>query len=164
MSKTGLHEPSDICSTSYAKKKGRESNWQFDSRPLKVENWPNLGVCRWSATHCWKAFNEGYKFALYLIPIRGLSKKLWSRKMMRIQIGTGLGLLLGSHGTKSHLDVGATERCKEYYMGEVGGFPRIWAMVNLVSPESLVVCFNTKGAPKSELTNVFSWFDAGSSK
>jgi hypothetical protein len=28
----------DICSASYGKKKGRESNWQFDSRPLKVEN------------------------------------------------------------------------------------------------------------------------------
>jgi hypothetical protein len=26
---------SDICSSSYEQKKGRESNWQFDSRPLK---------------------------------------------------------------------------------------------------------------------------------
>jgi hypothetical protein len=25
----------DICSPSYGQKKGRESNWQFDSRPLK---------------------------------------------------------------------------------------------------------------------------------
>jgi hypothetical protein len=30
----------DICSLSYGQKKGRESNWQFDSRPLKVENQP----------------------------------------------------------------------------------------------------------------------------
>jgi hypothetical protein len=29
---------SDICSPSYGQKKGRESNWQFDSRPLKVGN------------------------------------------------------------------------------------------------------------------------------
>jgi hypothetical protein len=36
----------DICSTSYGWKKGRQSNWQFDSRPLKVGNWPNPGVCR----------------------------------------------------------------------------------------------------------------------
>jgi len=34
----------DICSTSYGKKKGRESNWQFDSRPLKVGNRPDPGV------------------------------------------------------------------------------------------------------------------------
>jgi hypothetical protein len=31
----------DICSTSYGQKKSRESNWQFDSRPLKVENRPD---------------------------------------------------------------------------------------------------------------------------
>jgi len=30
----------DICSPSYGQKKGRESNWQFDSRPLKVKNRP----------------------------------------------------------------------------------------------------------------------------
>jgi hypothetical protein len=28
----------DICSPSYGQKKGQESNWQFDSRPLKVDN------------------------------------------------------------------------------------------------------------------------------
>jgi hypothetical protein len=28
----------DICSPSYGQKKGQESNWQFDSRPLKVGN------------------------------------------------------------------------------------------------------------------------------
>jgi hypothetical protein len=38
-------------------------NWQFNSQPLKVGNRPNLGVRRWSATHCWKAFEENYKFA-----------------------------------------------------------------------------------------------------
>jgi hypothetical protein len=32
----------------------------------------------------------------------------------------------------------------EYYMGEDGGFPRIRAVVSLVSPESPVVCPNTK--------------------
>ncbi|CAK9195083.1 unnamed protein product [Sphagnum troendelagicum] len=30
----------DICHPSYGQKKGRESNWQFDSRPLKVGNRP----------------------------------------------------------------------------------------------------------------------------
>jgi len=29
---------SDICNSSYGQKNGRESNWQFDSRPLKVGN------------------------------------------------------------------------------------------------------------------------------
>jgi hypothetical protein len=44
----------DICNTSYGRKKGRESNWQFDSWPLKVRNRPDPSVCKWNATHCWK--------------------------------------------------------------------------------------------------------------
>jgi len=66
----------DICSTSYGKKKGRESNWQFDSQPLKVGNRPDPDVCRWSVTHCWKTLNKSYKFALDLIPIQGLKNEL----------------------------------------------------------------------------------------
>jgi hypothetical protein len=71
----------DICSTSYSWKKGRESNCQFDSRPLKVRNQPDPGVCRWSATHHWKALKESYKFVLDLVPIGGQSKKLWMPKV-----------------------------------------------------------------------------------
>jgi hypothetical protein len=39
-------------------------------------------------------------------------------------------------------------------MGVGGGFPRIRAVVSLVSPELPVACPSTKGAPKSELTNL----------
>jgi hypothetical protein len=99
----------DICSTSYGQKKGWESNWQFDSRPLKVRNRPDPDVCRWSATHRWKALKESYKFASDLIPIGGMSKKLWMFKVPGVQIGTISGLYFGSPGKKSHLDVGATE-------------------------------------------------------
>jgi hypothetical protein len=41
----------DIWNTSYGQKKGQKSNWQFDSRPLKVRNWPDFLVCRWRATY-----------------------------------------------------------------------------------------------------------------
>ncbi len=50
----------DICITSYGRKKGRESNCHFDSRPQKVRNRPDSGVCRWSATHRWKSLKESY--------------------------------------------------------------------------------------------------------
>jgi hypothetical protein len=90
----------DICSTSYGKKKGQESNWQFDSRPLKVRNRPNPGACRWSAAHCWKALDKSYKFALDLIPIGGLKKELWRHKVAGVQTGTVSGLPLGSPRTK----------------------------------------------------------------
>jgi hypothetical protein len=125
---------SDICSTSYGRKKGRESNWQFDSRPLKVRNQPDPDVCKWSATHCWKALEDSYKFSSDLIPIRGLSRKLWAPKVPKVQSGTISRLLLGSPGTKSHSDADAAKQCREHYMGEGGGFPRVRAVVNQVSP------------------------------
>jgi len=64
------------------------------------------------------------------------------------------GLLFESLGTKSHSDVGVIERHIKYYMGEGGGFPRVQAMVSLVSPELLVACLSIKGVPKSKLTNL----------
>ncbi len=109
MLKMAPHEPFGHCNTSYVQKKGRESNWQFDSRPLKVGNRPDSGVCRWSATHCWKARKERYKFSVDLIPIEGLSKELWAAKVSEVQTGIVSGLLLGSLGKKCHLDVGAAE-------------------------------------------------------
>jgi hypothetical protein len=96
----------DICSTSYGQKKGRESNWQFDSWPLKVGNRPDPGVCRCSATHRCKALKEGYKFVWDLIPIEGMSKELWTPKVPGVQTGTILGLLLGSPEKKCHSDEG----------------------------------------------------------
>jgi hypothetical protein len=54
--------------------------------------------------------------------------------------------------TKSHLDVGVRHRV--YYMGEGGGFPRVQAVVNHVSPELHVVCPSTKGVLESELTHL----------
>jgi len=59
----------DICSSSYGQKKGRESNWQFDSRPLKVRNRPLPDVTSRSATRCWKALDESYNFGSILVPI-----------------------------------------------------------------------------------------------
>ncbi len=137
----------DIWKTCYGQKKGRESNWQFDSRPQKVGNRPNFLACRWRATRCWKTLDEGYNLTSDLIPIRGLRKKLWSCKVVEVPTLAILGLPFGSFGTKSHLDEGGTRRCKVYYMGEGGGFPRIWAVVSLVSPKLPVVRPSTKGAP-----------------
>jgi len=62
------------------------------------------------------------------------SKKLWASKVLGVQTGTISGLHFGSPEKKSHLDASAVEICKEYYMGEGGGFPRIRAVVSQVSP------------------------------
>jgi hypothetical protein len=117
---------SDIYSISYGQKKGRESNWQFDSWPQKVGNRPDPGMCRKSVTHHWKALEESYKFSLDLVPIRGLIWELWPPK-------SAWSSNRDSPGNKSHLHAGAVEQCREYYMGEGGGFPRVRAVVSPVS-------------------------------
>jgi hypothetical protein len=99
----------DIWSPSYGQKKGRESNWQFDSRPLKVRNRPLLDVCRRSATRHWKALEESYNFGSDLTPIGGRSREIWVPKVPRVQPGTVSGLLLGSPKKKCHLDVAPAE-------------------------------------------------------
>jgi hypothetical protein len=113
----------DIWNTSYGQNKGRESNWQFNSWPLKGKNWPDLLACRGHATYRWKDLDQGYNFALDLISIGGLHTKLWCPKIAEIQTLAISGLPFGSPGTKNHLDVGPMGSHRVYYKGEGGGFP-----------------------------------------
>jgi hypothetical protein len=123
----------DIWNTSYGQKKGWESNWQFDSRPLKVGNRPDFVACRWCATCRWKDIDKGYNFTLDLILIQGLHAKLWGPKVAGVLILAISGLPLGSPRTKSHLDAGPVGNHIIYYKGEGGGFPQVQVVVNLVS-------------------------------
>jgi hypothetical protein len=75
-------------------------------------------------------------------------------KIMGVQTGTVSRLLLESLGKKCHSDVASVERCREYYMGEGGGFPRVRAVVSQMSPVLTVACPSTKGVPECELTNL----------
>jgi hypothetical protein len=55
-----------------------------------------------------------------------------SRDSNRDYFGTISGLQLGNPEKKSHLDVVPEMWRREYYMGEGGGFPRVWAVVCLM--------------------------------
>jgi hypothetical protein len=77
----------DICSPSYGQKKGRESNWQFDSRPLKVGNRPLSDLWIESAIRRWKDLAEGYKFGSDLITIRLCNRELWAPKVPGLHPG-----------------------------------------------------------------------------
>ncbi len=77
----------DICSSSYGQKKGRESNWQFDSRPLKVENRPVPDVRFGSAIRRWKDLDKGYNFGLDIVAIRGQGEEIWPLKVPGVQSG-----------------------------------------------------------------------------
>jgi hypothetical protein len=77
----------DICSPSYGQKKGRESNWQFDSWPLKVGNRP-LPDLRIESARCrCKDLDEDYNFGLDLVAIRPRSWELWAPKVPGLQSG-----------------------------------------------------------------------------
>ncbi len=134
MSKMGSHCSFIIWNTSYGRKKGWESNCQFDSRPQNVRNRPELLSCRRCATYRWKALDESYNFALNRIAIQGLFVKLWGSKFTGVPFGAISGLPLGSPGKNSHLDVASVESCRIYYKGEGGGFPQVRVMVSFVCP------------------------------
>ncbi len=134
----------DTSNTSYGQKKGRESNCQFDSRPLKVKNRPNFLMCRWRATYSWKALDEDYNFASDLISIKGLHTKIWTPKVAKVPTLGISKLPLGSIRTKCHLGAGPMVRHKVYYKGEGGCFAQVRAMVSLVSPKSLMAHPSTK--------------------
>jgi len=108
-------------------------------------------MCRWRATHYWKALDKGYNFFLELISIRGLHAKLWAPKVTRVPTLVILKLPFESPETKCHLDVGLVERHRVYYKGEGGGFPQVQVVVSLVSlscswfvltPKVLQLCTN----------------------
>jgi hypothetical protein len=48
---------------------------------------------------------------------------------------------------KCHLGVAPVVNHKKYYKGEGGGFPQVWAVVNLVSLCILVIRSCTKNVP-----------------
>jgi hypothetical protein len=78
---------SDICNPSYGQKKGRESNWQFDSRPLKVGNRTLPDIRFECATWRWKDLDEGYNFGLDLVAIQLCSRELWWFKVLGVPSG-----------------------------------------------------------------------------
>jgi hypothetical protein len=124
-----------------AKRRGRESNCHFDSRPEKIGNRPDLLGCRQRATYRWKALDKNYNFASDGTSIQGLLAKLWGSKVSGVPTSGISGLprgspagVLGVPGVKSYLYVGPVDMCRVYYKGEGGGFPQVRAVVSLVCP------------------------------
>jgi hypothetical protein len=112
----------DICSPSYGQKKGQESNWQFDSRPLKVENGYDPDVCRRSADGDRKLLRRA------ITSVRPHPNQMSEPEDMNSQSPgsptlDSFGTPLGSPGKKCHSDVASVESYREYYMGKVVASP-----------------------------------------
>jgi hypothetical protein len=154
----------DFCSTSYGRKKGRESNWQFDSRPQKVENRPDL-VRAGGVRH---AVEKLSRRATSLIQTSSRSE-VWARSYeLPKSRESKPGQFRDSFGTptwesQDKQPFGCSPR------GVVesilyGG--RWWLPPNPGRGESsesklLVDYPNTKGVPECELTNLWLVLDAG---
>ncbi len=78
---------SDIFSPSYGQNKGRESNWQFDSRPLKVGNRYLPDIRIGSSIRRWKDLDEGYMFGSDIVTIQLCSRELWRFKVPEVPPG-----------------------------------------------------------------------------
>ncbi len=67
------------------KKKGWESNYQFDSQPLKV-NRSDFFACKQHIMYHWKAFDKGYNFVSNLTYIMSLSFISTSNKNVVVKV------------------------------------------------------------------------------
>ncbi len=104
-------------------------------------------MCRWHATHRWKALDEGYNVALGIIAIGGLHAKLCSPKVTGVPVVGISRFPLRSPGTKGHLDVAPVERCREYYKGGRWWFPPSSGRGESCESELPVACPSTKSVP-----------------
>jgi hypothetical protein len=107
-------------------------------------------VCRQRATYCWNSLDEGYNFALNLVTIGGLHRKLCAFKVAGVPTVENSGLPLGSPKTKNHLDV-ATWRGANYTIrGKVVASPKseLWWILCpsyswfVLAPKVLILCTN----------------------
>jgi hypothetical protein len=152
----------DICSPSYGQKKGRESNCQFDSRPLKIGNRPLPDIASKSATRRWKALNESYNFGSELVPIRARGEELWPSKVLGLQPGTVSGLQLGSLGKKRPFGCSLGEELQRILYGGRWWLPLILTSGESSTPSCPWLVPTPKGVPECELTPLWLVLDADS--
>jgi hypothetical protein len=127
---------SDICSPSYGQKKGRESNWQFDSRPLKVENRCLPDVRFESAIRRWKDLDESYNFGLDLVAIQLCSRELWRFKVLGVPPRQFRDSISGVPGICA-IWMPPPWRAAENTIGsKVVAYSQVWAVVSLVCPSA----------------------------
>jgi hypothetical protein len=133
MSKMGLHDPfGHLKHKLWPKERSgvKFAIWFLTTKSQELPWFPCMQV----ACHI-PLESSRWGLQLYFRPHlnRSLQKNLWASKVTKISISRFLGLQLRSPGTKWHLGVGPMAKHKEYYKGEGGGFPQVWAVVSLES-------------------------------
>jgi hypothetical protein len=124
------------------------SHWQFGHLQLKLWAKEGPGVIWFPTTKSRESMPSRHPIWACDMALersrRGLQLRFKPRRdprpqsrVMAVQssgslAGTISGLHFGTPGNLCHLDVGAAERRRVYYMGDGGGIPRVRAMVSLV--------------------------------
>jgi hypothetical protein len=117
-------------------KEGPESNWQFDSRPLKVGNRPLPDVRFRSATWSWKDLDEGYNFDSDLVAIQLCSRELWRFKGPGVPPGQFRDSISGIPGICA-IWMWSPRRAAENTIGsKVVAYSQVRAVVSLVCPSA----------------------------
>jgi hypothetical protein len=156
----------DICSPSYGQKKGRESNWQFGSRPLNVGNRPLPDLRIESAIRRWKDLDEGYKFCLDLVAIRPSSRELWALKVPGLHSGQfrdNFGILTWESREKEPFGCSLGGALQRILYGGRWWLPLSPGHGVSCGPKCPWLVPTPKGVPKCELTTWVVCFDADSS-
>jgi hypothetical protein len=156
----------DICSPSYGQKKGRESNWQFDSRPLKVENRPLPDLRIESAIWRWKDLNEGYNFGSDLVAIRLCSRELRAFKVLGLQPGQfqdNFGTPTWESREKEPFGRSPRGALQRILYGGRWWLPPSPGRGESCGPKCPWLVPTPKGVPKCELTTLWFVLDADSS-
>jgi hypothetical protein len=134
-----------------AKRRGQESNWQFDSWPLKVKNRPLSWHPILECDMVLEISRQGLQLWFRPRCDRTLQLGVMSSQSPGTLTGTISGLHFGNPMKKNHLDAASVESCRVYYKGEGGAFPQVRAVVSLVcscclwlvlAPRVLQLCTN----------------------
>jgi hypothetical protein len=134
----------DICNPSYGQEKGRESNCQFDSWPLKVGNRPLYDVRFGSATWRWKDIDEGYNFGSDLVATQLCSRKLWWFKVPGVPPGQFRNFISGVPRI-CVIWMWSPRRAIENTIGsKVVAYSQVRAVVSLVCPSARDKCQHPK--------------------
>jgi hypothetical protein len=153
----------DICSPSYGQKKGRESNWQFDSRPLKVRNRPLLNVRIEIVIRRWKDLDEGYNFGLDLVAIKLGNRELRAPKVPGLQLGQfrdNFGTPTWESQEKEPFGCSLSDEMQKILYGGRWWLPPNPGRGESSSPKCPWLVPTPKGVPECELTFLWLVLDA----
>jgi hypothetical protein len=144
----------NICNTSYGKKKGWESNWQFDSRPIKSRESTGPQGVQVKCDTSLENSRQELQVCFRPHPNSRFEKRVTSPQSVKSPNRDSFGTPPWESWDKKPFGCRCREEAQRILYGGRWWLPRVQAVVSLVSPKSPVACPNTKSVPESDLNNL----------